>query len=148
MGKRYNKTALVSGRTSLSNATPSEPGAKGSIAQTAQNKRINDIYFSEQNELSVRAKFVFKQLDEETRAVIRKENALKANRNERIREVKGKGVNIEILAELTGLNRSTLYHITNPKDDVPEFLRQEVIDLTEAFNGFRNTLLGLLRQWQ
>jgi DNA invertase Pin-like site-specific DNA recombinase len=99
-----------------------------------------------ESQLSPRAKLAWEQLDGKTRKVIRKWNPLKAARNQAIRELKAKGVSAEILVELTGLNRGTIFKIAKPKNDEPQFLREEMEGLTKAFESFRNTLVRLLKR--
>ncbi|HUT71100.1 MAG TPA: hypothetical protein VMW89_10530 [Desulfatiglandales bacterium] len=98
----------------------------------------------ENRELSPRAKAAYNQIDEITLKIIQKSNPLKGNRNQAIRELKAKGLNAEILAEISGLCRGSIFRVLKPKDDIPEYVKQEIAGLTGAFQSLLTALTRIL----
>jgi len=93
--------------------------------------------------LSPQAQEVFSQLNWKVRKEIQKGNPFKGNRNRRIRELKAKGVRWDILAEITGLHRATIYRIVKDTH-MTEYQIQEIQKLTTAFEALLRTLNRLL----
>lgn len=98
----------------------------------------------ERHNLSPKAQEVWDQLDQETRNKIQKDNPFKWNRDQAIRELKAKGLRVEILTELTGLHRHSIFRIAKKETLIPERQRQEIKVLIETFNAFLRTLIRLL----
>ena len=95
--------------------------------------------------LSPEAQAVWERLDEDIKRDIQKDNPFKMNRNKAIRElVKGKGLRAEIVKELSGLNKSTIYRILGQGDYLPDYAREEVRDLIRSFQAFINSLAVVL----
>jgi len=95
--------------------------------------------------LSPSAQAAWDQLDEETKRDIQKDNPFKMNRNKAIRElVKGKGLRAEIVKELSGLTKSTIYRILAQVDYLPDYAREDVRDLVRSFQAFINALAVVL----
>jgi len=93
--------------------------------------------------LSPKAQEVFNQLNSKLRKETQKSNPFKGNRNRRIRELKAKGIKYEILAEITGLNRGTIYRIVKDTH-MTEYQIQEIQSLVTAFEALLRTLNKLL----
>jgi len=89
------------------------------------------------------AQEVFDQLNSKIRKEIQKSNPFKGNRNRRIRELKAKGVRWDILAEITGLHRATIYRIVK-NTHMTEYQIQETQNLVTAFEALLRTLNRLL----
>ena len=95
--------------------------------------------------LSPRAQRAWDELDEKTRKAILKTNPFKINRNRAIRElIRGKGLRGEILEELIGLNKSSIYRIARSGDDIPDYVKKDVKGLIKAFQAFLNSLSVIL----
>lgn len=94
--------------------------------------------------LSPEALEAWNQLNEETRKVIQKHNPFKWNRDRAILELKAKGIRSEILAELTGLNRGSIFRIAKKEALIPEKQRQEIRGLVDTFNDLLKALMRLL----
>jgi len=91
------------------------------------------------------AQAVWERLNEDTKRDIQKDNPFKMNRNKAIRElVKGKGLRVEIVEELSGLNKSTIYRILGQGDYLPDYAREDVRDLVRSFQAFINSLSAIL----
>lgn len=93
--------------------------------------------------LSSKAQEVFNQLNGKIKKEIQKSNPFKGNRNRRIRELKAKGVRWDILAEITGLHRATIYRIVK-NTHMTEYQIQEIQSLVTAFEALLRTLNRLL----
>ena len=94
---------------------------------------------------SPEAQAVWDRLDEETKWDIQKTNPFKINRNQAIRElVKGKGLRAEIVKELSGLNKATIYRILGQGGYLPDYAREDVRDLVRSFQAFINSLAVIL----
>lgn len=65
--------------------------------------------------LSPKAQEVLNQLSVRERREIQKDNPFRGNRNKKIRELRAKGVAFEILAEITGFNRGSIYWIVKKR---------------------------------
>ncbi len=99
----------------------------------------------ENTRLSPEAQAVWERLDEETKRNIQKTNPFKINRNQAIRElIKGKGLRVEIVEELSGLYRSSIYRILAHGDYLPDYARGDVKDLVRSFQAFINSLAVIL----
>jgi transcriptional regulator with XRE-family HTH domain len=94
--------------------------------------------------LSPDAREVWFQLDGLTRQQIRKANPLKQARNQRIRELRASGLKVEILAELTGLQRGAISRICKEESAIPDYAKQEVKALSRAFESVLKSLSRLL----
>ncbi|MBW1795565.1 MAG: hypothetical protein JRJ38_14230 [Deltaproteobacteria bacterium] len=66
-------------------------------------------------QLSVKAQRLLEALDEEQRRVIRKDNPLRGDRNELIRELRGRGGEILPLSQVSGLCQTMIKTIIHPK---------------------------------
>lgn len=97
-----------------------------------------------ENRLSPKARAAYNVIDEKTRQAILKTNPFKRGRNRAIRDLKAKGLSAEILAELSGMNRGTIYKLAHPKDDIPEYLNEELEGLTGAFQSLLTILTRIL----
>jgi len=98
-----------------------------------------------ESKLSPDAQAVWERLDEEARNQIQKSNPFKLSRNQAIRElIKGKGLRVEIVQELTGLYKSTIYRILAQGDYLPDYAREDIKDLVRAFQAFINSLTVVL----
>lgn len=98
-----------------------------------------------ESKLSPEAQAAWDRLDEDTKRDIQKDNPFKMNRNKVIRElVKGKGLRTEIVKELSGLNKSTIYRVLGQGDYLPEYARQDVRDLVRSFQAFIKSLAVVL----
>lgn len=93
--------------------------------------------------LSLKAQEVFNQLNWKIRKEIQKSNPFKGNRNRRIRELKAKGIRYEILAEITGLNRASIYRIVK-NTYMTEYQIQEIQSLIITFEALLSTINKLL----
>ncbi|MDY6989225.1 MAG: hypothetical protein SWQ30_14335 [Thermodesulfobacteriota bacterium] len=67
------------------------------------------------DKLSPKAQKALESLSEAERRVIRKNNPLRAERNEAIRSLSARGLTQSVLAELTGLGHSAIRRILKPK---------------------------------
>jgi len=94
--------------------------------------------------LSPEAQAVWERLDVETKRNIQKTNPFKINRDQAILELKAKGLRAEILSELTGLGRSSLYRIVKRGDELPAYAKKDVKELIRAFKSFLNSLSVIL----
>lgn len=105
---------------------------------------------TEKLQLSPKAEAAWGELDEKTRKEIQKKNPFKIERDQAIRELKAKGLRLEILAELTGLNRTSIFRIAPRGYTIPDCVKKDVKGLTRAFEGFLKSLLVILadRGWR
>ena len=95
--------------------------------------------------LSPEAQAVWDELDEKTRSDLQKTNPYKLNRDRAIRGlIKGPGLRVKIVKELTGVSRSSIYRIASQGDYLPEYAREDVRDLIRAFKAFIKSLSVLL----
>jgi hypothetical protein len=94
--------------------------------------------------LSPDARSVWDQLDGLTRQQIQKTNPLKQVRNQRIRELKAKGLKAETLAEITGLGRGAIFRISKDGNSIPDYAKREVKAMTGAFESFLEALSKVL----
>jgi len=96
--------------------------------------------------LSPKAEAAWGELDQEMRREIRKYNPSKWKRNRAILELKAKGVRSEILAEITGLHRGSIFRIAKKETLIPEKQTQEIRRLVETFEALLTALTRLLRR--
>jgi len=96
-----------------------------------------------ERKISPKAQEVFNQLNWKIRKEIQKSNPFKGNRNRRIRELKAKGIRWDILAEITGLHRATIYRIVKDTH-MTEYQIQEIQGLVTTFEALLRTLNKLL----
>jgi len=90
--------------------------------------------------LSPKANAVWIKLDKETRAAIQHDNQFKRDRNEAIYMLRLRGVEIDILAEITNLHRLTIMKIEkNIKRDRLFDIRQNLRQIRKAFKDFYNS---------
>ena len=94
--------------------------------------------------LSPKAQKAWNSLDGKMRKEIQKDNPFRWQRNERIRELRAKGIIFETLAEITGLNRTAIYYIVKNKPQITEYQRQEIQGLIATFEALLSTLNRLL----
>jgi len=98
-----------------------------------------------EHKLSSEAQAVWERLDEETKSGIQKSNPYKLTRNEAIRRlIKGKGLRVEIVKEISGLNTSTIYRILAQGDYLPDYAREDVRGLVKSFQDFISSLTVVL----
>ena len=94
--------------------------------------------------LSPKAQKAWDSLDGKTRKEIQKDNPFRSQRNERIRELRAKGIIFETLAEITGLNRTAIYYIVKRETHITEYQRQEIQGLIATFEALLSTISKLL----
>ncbi|HUV59810.1 MAG TPA: hypothetical protein VMW09_06825 [Desulfatiglandales bacterium] len=94
--------------------------------------------------LSPKAQKAWDSLDEKMRKEIQKDNPFRSQRNERIRELRAKGIIFETLAEITGLNRTAIYYIVKNKPQITEYQRQETQGLIATFEALLQNINRLL----
>jgi len=85
--------------------------------------------------LSPKAQEAWDRLDGKTRKEIQKYNPFRWQRNKRIRELKLQGVTFEVLAEITGMNRASIYRFVKKKSLMTEDQKQEIAKLVETFEA-------------
>jgi len=96
--------------------------------------------------LSSEAQAAWELLDQKTRASIQKDNPLKMARNRAIYElVVGQGLKYDIVEELSGLNRSTLFRILGKGEGyLPLYAKKEIKELVRSFQKFIDSLSVVL----
>jgi len=94
---------------------------------------------------SPEAQAVWDRLDEDTKRDIMKTNPFKIKRNQAIRElVKGRGLRGEVIGEISGICKSSIYRIVKQEDYLPEYGRKEIKNLVRSFQMFINALSVVL----
>jgi len=96
------------------------------------------------SKLSPKAQKAWGQLNRKTRKEIQKDNPFRWQRNKKIRELRAKGVTVEVLKEITGLNPASIYRIVKNILQVTEYQKQEITNLIETFEALLHTLNRLL----
>ncbi|MCK4577919.1 MAG: hypothetical protein KAU50_03960 [Candidatus Marinimicrobia bacterium] len=94
--------------------------------------------------LSPKAQKAWDNLDGKTRKEIQKDNPFRWQRNKRIRELRAKGITVQVLEEITGFYRGSIYRIIETKPLMTEYQKQEITSLVETFEALLNTLNRLL----
>jgi len=94
---------------------------------------------------SPEAQAVWDRLDEDTKRDIMKTNPFKIKRNQAIRElVKGRGLRGEVIGEISGICKSSIYRIVKQEDYLPDYAREDVRDLVRSFQAFIKSLAVVL----
>jgi len=96
------------------------------------------------SKLSPKAQKAWDRLDGKTRKEIQKDNPFRWQRNKMIRELRAKGVTVEVLEEITGFYRGSIYRIIETKTLMTEYQKQEITNLVETFEALLHTLNRLL----
>ncbi len=87
--------------------------------------------------LSPKANAVWAKLDGETREAIQHDNPFKRDRNEAIYRLRLRGVEIDVLAEITNLHRLTIMKVEkNIKGDRSFDVGQNLRRIRKAFKDF------------
>jgi hypothetical protein len=94
--------------------------------------------------LSPEALLVWNGLDAKTRREIQKWYRPKIVRNQRLRELKLKGVTGDVLAEISGMARSTIFRAIKRGYTVPDYVKEETKGLIRAFECLLNRLTRIL----
>lgn len=101
------------------------------------------------HELSPKAQKALEALTEKERRVIRKDNPLRAERNEAIRSLGARGLTQSILAELTGLGHSAIRRILKPRTvhtaTALSYLARAIEGLRGATGSIHSCVLQLIK---
>ena len=89
---------------------------------------------------SPEAKAVWERLDRETREIIQRDYPFKRDRDEAIYELRQRGVEIKVLAEISGMNFNNVRRIEKKlKKDRQFDIRHNLSRIRKSFEGFYNT---------
>jgi len=92
---------------------------------------------SKSNHLSHKAKAVWAKLDKETREIIQCDYPFRRDRDEAIYDLRLRGVEIDVLVEITGLSRPGITNIGKRiKEDRLFDIRQNLRRIRKAFEDF------------
>ena len=94
--------------------------------------------------LSPKAQKAWNSLDGKMRKEIQKDNPFRWQRNEKIKELRAKGLTVEVLEEITGFYRGSIYRIIETKALMTEGQKQEITNLVETFEALLHNLNRLL----
>jgi hypothetical protein len=99
---------------------------------------------AKREDLSAEALLVWNGLDAKTRKEIQKWYRPKIVRNQKIRELKLRGVTGDVLAEITGMNRSSVFRVIKRGYIFPDYVKEEMKGLIRAFEYLLNCLTKIL----
>ena len=94
--------------------------------------------------LSPKARSVWDVLDAKTRSDVRKGNPFKYDRDRAICKLRDRGLRAEIVAELSGLNRASVFRIWQKERRLPGKQREEIRALAVSFNQVLKSIIRLL----
>jgi hypothetical protein len=99
--------------------------------------------------LSAKAQQLWDSLDKQTRLQLDKHYPVKRERNDAIATLRDRGVSLDVLAEITGLNKSTLLYVARgQKDSILPLgeLARNVKLLKDDLDLFYNSILAIVNE--
>ena len=108
-------------------------------------KGVNNSMKKKKSLFSPEARAVWTELDRKTRKAIQSENPFRNDRDSAIRDLAAKGVKYDVLAEITGISKSTLQRIsTQKKTALFSSFNGNLKDLIAVFEHFSKSVLAIL----